>query len=514
MPLTPDLSEELIAPGMPFLDDLQGNILKGHGRDHTVSVFFHFKPGQQAKAKSWLASFTKRFVPSASKQLADTKLYKEQGLPGGLFTNLFLTHACYTYLGIADAKIPADAKFRAGMAASNNDPAAPFSPDVQMPLNDPPVATWEKGFDGLIHVMVLIADDNPYFVRAMKRAVILSLNGIAVIMKEQAGRALHNDDGNGIEHNGYADGVSQPLFFAADVQAEVTHGIKHDHWQPQAPLNLALVRDKGGKLPDSCGSYLVFRKLEQNVKGFKDKEEQLARAVFGPNPTPDQRELAGAMVVGRHENGTPLALNRDAQPIGKDQIPNDYTFENPFADGDDTHGGTRCPFHAHTRKNNPRTDGFGNPPLDDNKAHRIVRRGIPYEDKPRKRVAKGLLDDTVQPTGDVGLLFMCFQSDIFQQFEFIQRVWANNEDFEHDQVGIGPIVGMGAPGVPPVPQQWPVTYGDPNTRRVPFRFNDVVKMKGGAYFFAPSLSFLKGLSTATVLPTSLQIFDKLDAFLI
>lgn len=508
MPLTTDLSEELISPGAPFLDDLQGNILKGHGRDHTLSVFFHFNAGQQVKAKAWLASFTKQFVPSANKQLADTQLFKDEGLPGGIFTNVFLTHKCYTYLGIPENKIPTDAKFRAGMAASNNDPSTPI-PGLNSSLNDPPVSDWEAGFGGLIHVMVLIADDNPYFVRAMKRAVIFSLSGIATIMREQAGRGLRNADDNGIEHNGYADGVSQPLFYAKDVQNELDKGIRHDHWQPQAPLSLALVRDKGGKTPDSCGSYLVFRKLEQNVKSFKDKEKALAVELFGPSHTEAQGELAGAMVVGRFENGTPLALDGVEKPIGKDQVPNDYTFESPNNDSNNVTGGARCPFHAHTRKNNPRTDGFGNPALVDNKVHRIVRRGIPYEDVPRKRLPGGLLDDDVQPTGKVGLLFMCFQANIFNQFEFIQRVWSNNEDFEHGAVGIGPIIGKTPT---PIDQKWPVGYN--NSVKKPFLFSDVVTMKGGGYFFAPSLSFLKGLSTATAIPVPLQIFDKLDAFLV
>lgn len=517
MPLSAELTEERISPDAPFLGDLQGNILKGHGRDHTLSVFFHFNAGQQVKAKAWLASFTKRFVPSASKQLADTKRYKDEGLPGGLFTNVFLTNKCYEYLAIPEAKRPADGTFKAGMAASNKSLKTSI-PGLELPLNDPPVSDWERGFDGLIHVMVLIADDNPYFVRAMKRAVILSLGGIATIMKEQAGRGLRNADKNGIEHNGYADGVSQPLFFDQDIKDEVKNKVKHDHWQPDAPLKLALVRDKGGKTPDSCGSYFVFRKLEQNVKGFKDKEIELAKALFGPNPTPAQGSLAGAMVVGRFENGTPLALDGVVKPVGKDEIPNDYTFEAPNNDSADS-AGLRCPFHAHTRKNNPRTDGFAPPgttPVAANKEHRIVRRGIPYEDKPRKRGKDGLLDDAVQPTGDVGLLFMCFQADILNQFEFIQRVWANNEDFEHGAVGIGPIVGDTTPGVTPIKQQWPVGYNNPNNNPVkkPFLFTDVTKMKGGEYFFAPSLSFLTSLSTATAIAPSLQIFDKLDAFLI
>lgn len=365
--------------------------------------------------------------------------------------------------------------------------------------------------------MVLIADDSPYLVRAMQKAITISLAGIATLVKEQAGRGLRNADGNGIEHNGYADGVSQPLFFASDIQDENANGIRHDHWQPEAPLSLALVREKrasvSGIEPESYGSYLVFRKLEQNVNAFKSKEKELADALFGVGHTEEQGELAGAMVVGRYENGTPLALDGVSKPVEKDGIPNDYTFKSPNDDAfvKPDKGGTRCPFHAHTRKNNPRTDGAGQAV---NKTHRIVRRGIPYEDVPRKRLSDGTIDNAELPTGDVGLLFMCFQSNISEQFEFIQRAWANNEGFEHPGVGIGPIVGESAPGAQVSPQKWPLIYNDPRNSPVtaPFLFKDVTKMLGGGYFFAPSLSFLTGLSETTALNPSLQIFSNLDPF--
>ncbi|QMS90527.1 Dyp-type peroxidase [Nostoc edaphicum CCNP1411] len=41
------------------------------------------------------------------------------------------------------------------------------------------------------------------------------------------------------------------------------------------------------------------------------------------------------------------------------------------------------------------------------------------------------------PTGGVGLLFMCYQSDIWEQFEFIQRFWSNNPTFLEPAMSIG-----------------------------------------------------------------------------
>lgn len=50
-----------------------------------------------------------------------------------------------------------------------------------------------------------------------------------------------------------------------------------------------------------------------------------------------------------------------------------------------------------------------------------MRRGIPFGFRPASGEGGA--------TRDVGLLFMCFQSDIGRQFEFIQRSWVDNPNF-------------------------------------------------------------------------------------
>src|SRR5262249_10639475 len=93
------------------------------------------------------------------------------------------------------------------------------------------------------------------------------------------------------------------------------------------------------------------------------------------------------------------------------------------------------------------------------------------------------------PTQDVGLLFMCFQSDIANQFEFIQKQWANNQDPQR-KTGIDPLIGQAVDHV--APQHWPTTWG--GKYRKPFSFSAFVTLKGGAYFFAPSISGLVTIS--------------------
>ncbi|QKZ13626.1 Dyp-type peroxidase [Spirosoma sp. KUDC1026] len=469
-----------------MLADLQGNILKGHGRDHTINLFIKFSAGRQALVKDWLSAFTRVFVTSAKKQMEQTDFFKTNKVSAGMFVNLFLTASGYKYLGVPDGKTPQDPSFRNGMKASKTR------------LSDPESSTWDAGYDADIHALILIGDDSPQLVRALKRAIIISLKNLAIPLREEPGKGIRNEAGNGIEHNGYADGVSQPLFFKKDIDDEASR-IGHTNWHPEAPLNLALVPDPGKA--GAFGSYFVFRKLEQDVKGFKKREEELAAAI---GLTGDDAERAGALVVGRFEDGTPVTSFKDAlENIAKDKVPNDFMYA-----GDD---GGKCPFHAHIRKTNPRSDGAG---VDFNKSKRLVRRGIPFEKAARVRLPNGDFDPAHFPTkGDgYGLLFMCFVANLGDQFEkgqfeFMQAHWANEPNFVNTGTGIDPVIGQHKTTDVVQPQQWPTTWGQAVPTK-PFVFADYVHMKGGAYFFAPSLSTLINLKVSSnpLLPETLQIF--------
>jgi len=152
--------------------------------------------------------------------------------------------------------------------------------------------------------------------------------------------------------------------------------------------------------------------------------------------------------------------------------PNNFTY------AEDARG-SRCPFQAHIRATNPR-DRASLP-------SRIVRCGITYG---KRRMRKGSFTD--QPARRVGLLFMCYQRDIGRQFEFLQRRANGLPGRPMD-----PLAGQAAPGAP---APWPPRYGQPlrvlYPSRAPRRGRrevPLVALKGGEYFFAPSLPFLKGL---------------------
>lgn len=160
--------------------------------------------------------------------------------------------------------------------------------------------------------------------------------------------------------------------------------------------------------------------------------------------------------------------------------------------------GAKCPFQAHIRKTNPRGSGGFEPPAGERR-HLMVRRGQTYGER-----ADVPFDTSVpvqqRPTGGVGLLFMAFNATISvddnfgaAQFDFTQSVWANNPDFPAVPAGtpppgLDPVIGQGARPA----QTYPTRWAGPATTEVD-AVAQAVRMKGGEYFFMPSLAFLRSL---------------------
>lgn len=449
---------------LALLSDLQGNILKGHGRDHTVHLFLSFAKTNADRARSLLRELGHE-MPSALDQLTGVQVFKSTGKDAGLFLAAFLSADGYDALGLTDLKPGGDA-FGAGMKQRQ---------DV---LADPASSAWEATFASEVHCMILLAHDDPLALEAASAAMsqrIAASDQAVRILGVEKGDVLRNDDKQGIEHFGYVDGRSQPLMLDEEIAKEIREG-GIGQWNPTIFLSQVLLPCPGAALEVSCGSFLVFRKLEQNVRGFKQRELDLAGALeeqSGKNPG----KLAGAYVVGRFENGTPVATSAASEALDKHPVNNNFNF-------DDDPEGLRCPYAGHIRKTNPRDDKI------DAKSHLMARRGIPYGIR-----VDEINDDHLpsKPQGGVGLLFMAYQSSLENQFEFTQQKWANNVDFHFaspaQPVGIDPIIGQPRSGGD---QCYPREY-QVGPLSQPFDFSGFVTMKGGEYFFAPSLSFFKRL---------------------
>jgi deferrochelatase/peroxidase EfeB len=223
-------------------------------------------------------------------------------------------------------------------------------------------------------------------------------------------------------------------------------------------------------------SFLVYRKLRQDVGAFREFEQKLAEAAA--NAGMDRFE-AGRLLVGRTRDGLPLAaLDRGMQsPAGLDLNAFDFA-----ADTSDQ----RCPFHAHTRKANPRSlvgrTGRAN---DIEVATQIVRRGVVYNSDGRTTY-----DPSDPPPADTGLLFMAYMADIYSQFEVMQANWFSQ-----------PVTRSGQ-----ATQRDPLLYGGAHCPV--WEWGDLsvplprlVTPLGGAYLFVPSRAWLRDPPLAASSPT-------------
>jgi Dyp-type peroxidase family len=455
-----------------LLSDIQGNILNDHGRDYAAHIFLTFT-GDRERARQWIRDFEPA-VTSANKQAADAQRRRSAGIDDIPFVGFFLSAKGYDFLGLEKVK-PKESSFETGMKARGPD------------LNDPIEAEWDNSFkDNAIHAMILLANDDKNRVMVEKHAVeetvtdengnriLQGLTEIATISVIEFGRMMYRNGlrDEPLEHFGYIDGISNPMFLMEDIPEDI------EKWDPGARLRLALVPEITEGKP-GVGSFLVFRKLEQNVQLFQQSKHNLADAL-SYRSNKESKDLAGALAVGRFIDGTPVTRNNGyGQPI------NDFDY-GPFRGTLDysRDDGRRCPLHAHIRKANPREPGS-------EREHRIVRRGITYNSSGNADPYKPPDDMTPPnelPQRDVGLLFMCYQSSIENQFEYLQK------RMNEQKPGIDPVTGQTEPGQPVPKQRWPRKWEEPQAGTIPFSFMECVKLKGGEYFFAPSKSFMKTIS--------------------
>jgi Dyp-type peroxidase family len=431
-----------------FLRNLQANILKGHGRDHVALVFLEIE--DVPKARKYLRAFP---VSDAHTQLLEARQFDATLSPGGVVRLVHLSQTGLAKLGHKSSFAQVQ-PFADGMAS-----------DTQV-LDGGNTVGWQAELRKPIDVLLVLAYHHEVDFASMVGKLVGDLEDDASGFKlrfVQQGRGYRNKDNEGVEHFGYVDGRSQPLLLVSQIKKESTKV-----YNPTAPLSQVLVDDPLS--PGGFGSFFVFRKLEQNVAGFKQAEEALARKLGLVDP---DDERAGAQVVGRFEDGTPLTLHASEQGV---PVLNDFDYS-----GDAN--GSRCPFHAHIRKSNPRGSSPGGPDFD--KSVQMARRGITYGCRLQDPKSKEFID---QPNDGVGLLFMSYQSSIQDQFRFMQVHWVNDENFPHTGVGIDPVIGQGGN----LPQTWFPTYGSVQNP-MPSLFKGFVTLKGGEYFYTPSVAGLKNV---------------------
>lgn len=481
-----------------LLKDTQGNILKPHGRDHVKHLFVRFNKDTIPAARNWLATMAEVWVTSALKQWQDSSRRSEEmaaaksisdpearaeaiaevRLRSKVFVNLLLSSKGYDALRLKKL-MPRDKSFELGSRHQ----------DVLWKLNDPPPDQWDKGFNQELHALIIVADDNDGPLTKAVDRIKKSLQGVGAVVHEETGNAMRLDhdgktrpDGPVREHFGYLDGLSDPLFYAKDLKkVEEKEGARDRYSDPFAQLGLVLLPDPGAK-EGGCGSYFVYRKLRQHVAKFKHDQEELAKkleaAAEGTTQSHEYyKDLAGAYVFGRFTDGTPVV--RQSKPSGKSV----GELVNKFDYGKDRDG-TMCPLSSHIRKTNPRGDAvhINKSDLEYERSRRIARRGMSYGPQ------------TLNPgeNEDVGMLFLCAQSSIVEQFEFMRHIWSDQKDFPLVDTGMDPLIGHSA-DLKIHFQKWPSKYGgnDKSKYLDNVSVGPWVTLRGAEYFFVPSLSFLR-----------------------
>lgn len=280
------------------------------------------------------------------------------------------------------------------------------------------------------------------------------------------------------EHFGFRDGLSQPILLGDPGRGHVPDrdliaagefllGYPNEYDKLPPSPHLPDGRDLGKN-----GTYLVFRKLEQDVAGFWRTFNEAAQALGGELSA----EALAAKCMGRWPSGAPLALSpdRDDHQLGKDgSRNNDFLYLKEDALG------TRCPIASHLRRANPR-DAKGGSAEDSLKLvrrRRLIRRGRLYGPAPAD-------PRPTEPDGiRRGLYFVALNANLSRQFELVQQTWLSNPKFagltdDRDPVG-AQVAELGSVSLPAAPFRYRLS-GLPS----------FVTVRGGEYFFLPGLRAL------------------------
>lgn len=520
-----------MAPEEPVLpvDDIQGDILAGFRKDHVRLIFFQFDSEVLPHVKPWLAAFAGD-VSSARQVLGFNTAFKAMRLQmrrepkemSVLWRNIAFTAAGLTKLvGSNEVAKFADTSFQSGADALSTTIGDPDDG------SDGDRRTWLIGYgdkvpDGLI---IVAADDEADLDAETDR--------LCTALKATTGKTPYVERGEtrktlpGHEHFGFKDGISQPALrgrypeggyitprYLADTDPNAIYLAAPGQplvWPGEFLLNQP--QQKGGnsdpidfKLVPSApawatnGSYLVFRRLRQNVAAFQSRVLAI-QGKLSADPAFSRLSVddVGALMVGRFQSGCPVMRStQDNSGISADAYAaNNFLFANdtpiyalrpstpvrpdrfPPATADDQ--GVRCPYGAHIRKVNPRDESTDFGDGTNNLQKRLLRRGIPYGPE---------FNPAIQDQEDRGLLFLSYQSSIVNQFEFLMRDWVNGGDAPKSDSGFDPILSPRIQGqfIPRRPDgtEFPADVPGPA----------IVVATGAAYLFSPPISALRTVLAA------------------
>ena len=529
------------APGIDFAD-VQGVVRFGHGK-LSEACFLLLQVADRVAAQRWLLS-----APVTSALTTDPP-------PDTALQVAFTRHGLEA-LGVALEDIEGFSdEFIAGMAgeASRSRRLGDFG------ANDPTGWTWGGSEHDVPHLVAMVYA-RPGGLGTWEEEI----KGAAWDAAFRVQARLATSGSVDVEPFGFTDGLSQPrldwdqtlqrgdkdyadytnvsalgefLLGYPNEYGRYTHRPLIDPARDARAIDLPPAEDVPNRRDlGRNGTYLVFRQLHQDVRGFW----QFLDRQTGSDPE-ERWRLAEAM-VGRTRIGEPLVpLVHDwIEGIGpglKDMAANHFTYAG------DPHG-ERCPIGAHIRRANPRTGDvppdtqswiarlvrifgfkrgyFSEDLIASARFHRLLRRGRAYGERltPEAAPQREGADE------ERGLHFICLAANLSRQFEFVQNAWVQSTKFAGLFDETDPLLGSRTPrpGVAEISVAQPALAGlaeenDPHFGRegftLPVPAGDVFSMprsngparritglpqfvtvRGGAYFFLPGLRALRYIAGA------------------
>jgi Dyp-type peroxidase family len=460
------------------LQDIQGNVLRGYGFPHAGHLAVRVLDGASGRR------LIRDLLPGV------TAATPWVGIKPPTTLNVAVSYAGLCALEVDGEHLRSFApEFRQGMQAR--------AEQQLLDTGSSHPATWEDGLRaGDIHVLVSVHARTRTDLHERLDIVREHLARNPEGLEAQPAQYTHAllIDGARREHFGYADGIGQPAIAGVAGGGHPGQGVPTERgwrlarrgpialphpapagWRPVKAGEFVLgYHDEDGVLPAAPaaplgrnGTFMVYRKLEQDVPAFRALVASLAKRSYSGD-----QELAKAKIVGRWTDGTPLALSpdhADGDVAGDPARVNDFRF-------DDDARGHGCPLGAHIRRANPRASLSGKGQR--TRRHRILRRGMPY--------GPWLEDDARDAGSPRGLLFICFQASIARQFEVVNRWCAQGSSIGLEQdrdyltaAADGDRVGMTVQGNPPV-------FLEPH--------GPLVTTRGGEYLFLPGLAALAAIA--------------------
>jgi Dyp-type peroxidase family len=453
--------------------DIQGFVLRGYNLPFARYVFLHFEDAPRARA------LIGRLLP-----IITTGQRWDHGKPQRT------VNIAFTHRGLAALELPLatllsfPVEFQQGMKSR-----AAILGDTG--LNAP--ERWDELWrENRVHAWVAINGQSMAAIEtssASLRSLLLETGGAVELGAQDAGAIMDGGKATTREHFGFTDGFGNPDYLGVERSSQPGQGklMPDGTWAPLATGELLLgYADEAGELPvapiphilATNGTFMVYRKLHQNVGTFRAYLKEQSERYGGGE------EKLAAKFIGRWRDGTPLELSPDR--------PDPSIVQDPQRNVNFTYGadpeGTRCPIGAHVRRVHPR-DAFGfNGRLIDRR--RMTRRGVPYG-------PPAAPDEAASDREERGVIFMALSASLSRQFEFVQQQWIEYGNDAHQ--GNDKDMLMGNHGG----QGKFVVQGDTTATNPPFicgSLPNFVELRGGDYFFLPSITALGMIAMGMVDP--------------